>query len=724
MTFFPFVPVWLLVLLAVAAVTVMVIVSRRKSPVATAAQSRALIILRWAALALLFLVLLNPGRLTEDRNLDKSHIVFLLDDSSSMATRDMPYGQTRWQRLAEALKAHPFKRLADYPVDCYFYNEKVEAASFQRLAEKTEPHSGTDLRKAVDAVNRDIGLNRVSALVVCSDGVDASGFRGSEVSAPIYAVQFGTDLAKVRDLAVGAFRFPDKVAVDETVTLDIPLLLTQSRAASEKVKCVVELDGTALKAFEPALAGGRAETERVSFTLKTPGVHFVTIRCDTLPEEATELNNRRELAIEAVEAQTAIVAYFPVLNTSFRPLLREFLKAGAPPFTGLCKIADGSFSLQGREPDKRFADGLPKRADELRSVSVLILGAHSRERLSASEAFTIEQYVQGGGALICLAGTDAYGHVPEDSPMLRMLPVVPPDEPAFLAGRFTVKAADGASGGFLTRIREMAEAQKGDADFILSGINTVKDVKANAEVLLWAESGERYPLVVVQPYGRGKVIALLSNAFHLWGAPDKREGNFSAFWRQLVAYAGASDDEADLLTLALAKTEIPAGETVELTAKTRRPANVATNAALTLDAEAVATAGGKAAGRKIVMKNTGPLWTGELAGLEKGRYLIKAVLSVNGQPVRTRCKALWVGESPRESEDVRSTRERFGMFCAEKNLFAPDQLDGLENALRDAVRKNVVQREESLVFEHPIFLGALLALLFTGWILRRVFNLF
>ena len=91
-----------------------------------------------------------------------------------------------------------------------------------------------------------------------------------------------------------------------------------------------------------------------------------------------------------------------------------------------------------------------------------------------------------------------------------------------------------AHGALADQVRAIISDNGDAANFTLNGLNLVKDVKAGARVELWAESDARQPLLVWHTYGRGKVIALLSNAFHLWGEPDRREDNYGRFWRQLA----------------------------------------------------------------------------------------------------------------------------------------------------------------------------------------------
>ena len=722
MTVFPLIPLWLIGVLLLAAAGVAGYVWRRRPVFLSPLRHRLLLAVRLLAWLALFAALLNPGRLKEERNVERSQVVFLMDRSASMATRDMPYQTTRWEAAVRFLADHPFKRLAAYPRPLFAFNTQCAALSNRTAVAALAPEGGTDLRRAVETVDRTVGMNRVSALVLLSDGLDTSGFSGSEAPVPLFCVQTGSDLSGARDVAVRPFDLPGKVSVNETVTVDIPLLLNgypNARAVTFEAK----VDGTVCHTATLELTKGRPHAERVSFTVTEPGIHLFECSCGALEGEVSLLNNRQFAAIEAVETQTAVFAYFPVLNASFRPLLREFTKADAPPFTALCRMSDHLYTLKGRDPDLRFKDGLPEKAETLKGFSVVVLGGHSRDLLSDSEAYLLERYVRAGGSLICLAGSESYGRLTPRSPMERMLPVVPADEPTVRAGRYAVRVGETARGGFAERMRALIAEQEGDAAFVLTSLNTVKGVKAQAEVLLTAEAEERLPLVVAQLYGRGKVIALLSNAIHQWGKAERRDAVFSAFWRQLVAYAGAGEESSEWLTLHLERDACGVGETVELRAEARRPERVPERVPLRVEARVIGMDDGKRVFHGTLTEKGNGAYAVTLPAISAaGRYRIEADLKADDEVLRSRYAFLSVGESWRERDALDATPARFRRICPERHCFTLEEADRLEDALVTAVRKNLQTSEERLVFDHPACLAAVIAVLLMEWIFRRLTN--
>lgn len=720
MNLYPLIPIWLLLLLLLLSAGDMYRAYRHRNPAVQPWQHRLLIALRAASLALVFFILLCPGRMTEERNLEKSHLVFLVDRSASMATRDLTGGQSRLEGAAAFLKNLPLKRLTDYPRAYYAFDSQTEPLPALPALDAVTPRGGTDFRQAVARVDKDIGLNRTAALVLVSDGIDLSGFKGSDIAVPILSVQTGTDLSKAKNVSIEPFPCPDKISEGEELNLEIPLL-ANGYETEQRVPFRVSVDGIPVHTATPVLRSSRPQIEAVKIPPGKTGIHILRLECETLPGEVATLDNRRELAVEVVTAKNEIAAYFPVLNNSFRPLLREFTKNEDDIFTAVYRVSGSAFRMMGRKMNTRFQEGLPKNADGLKNTTCLILGSHNGDLLSPSDTLVLERYVAEGGSLICLAGSDSFGKLPFGSPMLRLLPIVPLDD-SFRPETFKIAPDPAVRDALTDQVRAILADNAGSPDLTLTGLNRVKDIKANATVELWAEGESRQPLLVWHRYGRGKVVALLSNALHQWGSPAKRDDNFGRFWRQLIDFSRRVDDASDLLTVTLDKTDTAPNESVPLTAVARHPDGRDT--ALTVKADVFPFDRDTPVASRTLEK-TADRFTTVLPGLPAGRYVLRVTSQDAQETLRTRYKLLPVGADDRaEAITLRSNRDAFAAFSGERQIFTPEEATALEDRLIDTVRKNVVQRETFLIFESPLFFGALLLLLLSEWFLRRRFNLF
>jgi uncharacterized membrane protein len=722
-SFYPILPIWLILPMLAISAGVAIWFCRHSNPAVKHWQHRLLLALRMLTLFLILIMLLCPGRMIEERNVEKSHIVFLLDKSASMATEDLPARESRLERALRFLKENRFKSLADYPFATYAFNNQAERYDWPGAPDGLKAEGGTDFKQAVARIDKDIGLNRISALVLLSDGLDYSEFRGSSVSVPIMSVMMGTDMSKVRDLGIEPFKCPVKVSEGEEILLEIPILL-QGYSREKQSRFEVKVDSKPVHSLDLTLGSGRLHTEKVKINLMGTGIHIISIDCEYLPNEVSTLNNRRELAVEVVKAKEEVAVYFPVLNNSFRPLLREFTKDDNSVFTAVYKVSEGNYRLRGVKINQSFKEGLPATSEMLANVTCLILGSHNKEILSAAEMLVLEQYVRKGGTLVCLAGPDSFGELPTGSPMQRLLPVVTMEN-SYEPGTFRVESDQSIDDAFADQIEEIIQNNNDSADFMLSGINTVQDVKANAHVMLWAVEKRRLPLMVYHSYGRGKVVALLSNTFHQWGSPEQRDENFSRFWRQLVAFSRNPDEDADLLKVALSKSELSAGESVDITAIARHPAYAGKKNTPTLTVKADLFAGeSDTPASTMELERKSGCYMGTLPGLNAGRYVLRVSSQDGSEILRTRYKFLLIGDVLMENTRIRCDRENFRAVSNEKNIFEADEAERLQNSLREAVRRNIIRRESFLIFETPWFFIAVVTLLLTEWILRRRFNLF
>ena len=719
LSFYPLLPVWVILVLLTLSVAAGVYAYRHRNPTVAPWQHTLLLVLRMLSLALVTLMLLCPGHMIEDRNLEKSHIVFLIDNSSSMSTKDLPGRQSRLEKAVEFLQENRFKRLADYPLSYYTFNSQTSRQTGVNDLGSVKTEGGTEFKQAFARIDKDIGLNRTAAIALLTDGIDYSGFKGSEIAVPVMCVQVGTDLANVKDLGIEPFKCPAKINAGEELTLEIPLLM-QGYPSEMSVPFRVLVDHLPIHTATLSLSSGRTHTETVKTVLAKPGIHVIRIDCPPLPEEVTELNNQRELVVEVVQAKDEVAAYFPVLNNSFRPLLREFSKGEESVFTAVYRVSGDSYRLRGQKMNELFNNGLPKKADLLKNVTCLILGSHNGDLLTPAESLVLEQYVNRGGTLICLAGSDSFGKLPAGSPLIRLLPVVTLED-SFKDEPFRIVPEASSEDAFTEQIRQIIADNGTMSDMTLKGLNQVKDVKASAKVLLWADGPSRAPLLVWQNYGRGKVIALLSNALHLWGAPDKRDENFGRFWRQLVAFGKNLDEAADLLLVALPKTELAKGERVTITAVAHHPEG--RDESLSVKADVFTVESDTPIESLSLEKKTGS-FMGELQGLQPGRYMLRVTSQDGRDVIRTRYKLLLVGDVLEESSSIRMDPEAFRKYSSEKHILKPDEAGRLEDLLRETVRKNVVQREKFLIFETPLFFIAVVLLLMAEWFLRRRFNLF
>ncbi len=723
--FLPLVSAWIVSAALIAAVLALAFSLRPGKPhlPSTSGKERALVLLRAASFICILLMLLSPVLNRTQEDIKSSNIAFMVDSSLSMGCADEKGGMTRLQAAAEFLRRGKFRKISKYPISFYTFSGTAEKKGSPAEIDDGKAAGGTDFAAAVKQVDKDIGFADTAAIVLLTDGNDNYGFKGSGIEVPIFCVRTGGDLADAANIGFKQFRSPEKVRVGEELELKIPVA-SHGFGDSRNIELAVFEDGAAADKKVLALKEGVA-VESVRHVFKTEGAHILELKLDELPGELTYLDNFCALSIEVLKSESEVAAYFPELSNSFRPLMR-FLEQGQEKFTAFYKVADGKFALKGIEPDETFKDGLPQSPEKMAHVGTFILAAHNRPALTDAEENVLEKYVSAGGSLILLGGKDSFGPMPETSPLKRLSPFVHSEE-SFTSGTFKVSAENSTGSGqpvystsFQDRMGEIIARNAADPEFVLKSVNTVKSVKAGADVLLWVDShGARLPLVAVQRFGRGVVIGVLTNSLPLWGGTSSRTANFNDFWKQLLSFSLAAN-ESDILRLSVDRTEIPAGGSLEVMAVATVPEGREAELKVNADIADAATGEVKAS---MPMERRGSTFQCVFTSLKPGKYLLKATCTDKDKLLRQRFRIILCGETIAETRNLASDASRFLDYSIARHIYNTEERDRLEDDLAGMIPRSDVENETRLVFDTPWFFLALLALLTAEWILRRKFNL-
>lgn len=716
--FSPIIPVWLMVIIIlISALAITLSLHSGVGHVLTVKKKRLLVVLRSFAFIILIMMLLSPVLNKHEVNRQKSNIVFLIDSSASMGVKDGGGEKTRYQAAVAFMKEKISGKISAYPISFYTFGDKAEKRNGVNGLDKVRLSGGTNFAEAVKQVDRDIGLSETAALVFVSDGIDYSGFKGTDIQIPVFSVRTGSELFECKDVGIDYFKYPEKVRISEEIELKIPV----SVHGYDKIRGLdlnISEDGISREQRKLKVDRGSL-VETLKYSFKTEGVHILKLQVNRLPGEVTYLNNEREIAFEVLKDDSAIVVYFPELSNSFRPMIR-FLEQKLEKFTTFYKVADGKYVIRGIEPDQKFSSGIPDSPEKLSSVSTFILGSHNRPGLNDVEENVLEKYVSAGGSLILLGGNDSFGILPENSPLRKLSPFIHADN-SFVSGAYKVAVNEDEMNSFTERIQEIIRRNTDDPDFTLKSVNAVKQVKNNSKVLLWADSlNSRQPLVAVQPFGKGIVIGVLSNSFYMWGDIAARTENFNDFWRQLLNYAKAGND-SDILKIAVNKSEMVPGDNLEVNAVVNVPDGKDTGQVLKINADLSDLVSNKISAT-LPMEKKGEFYKCVFPSMKPGRYLLKVTCMDKDRILRQRFKLILSGDTIKENLNIKSEANRFLDYSSGKHIYKTDGRDKLEKDVYESISKNKVERERKLVFKTPWFFAILLTLLLAEWTLRRKFN--
>jgi len=707
LSFYPLLPWWVIMPLAALAFWLVWRAVRYGSDL-DRRRRKLLAWLRTAALALVVLMLAGPGIVVREVDRQHNNVIYMLDGSGSMKTQDMPGGGSRFDAAVNFMDRLRRHDVASCRIHTFLFGSDASLLADFETLRNFGADGGTDLKRSLQTVDRKVGLSTAAAIVVLTDGIDNSGFTGLHTGVPIFAVRFGSEMENISDLRIEPFKMPDSARIGEELALDIPLLLTGRQSGADTELTVIADDKPVLTE-KVHLEPGKPAAVRFRHTFTTPGMHTIKIDCGRLEGEACYLNNTRELALEVREGGSETLCFFPSLNSTFRPLLR-MLKDTGSKFTACYRLGDKQWQVIGSADADLLRYGLPKATDLLRHYDVIILGSGGNG-LTKNEEVALEQYAANGGNLIVLGGPDAY----TASPLTAALPVKV-TRSTYLSGSFRVVPPENSENQFAAAIAELC----GSSAAVLKGINTVDGIRGGAEVLLRAEDGTgRLPLVVAAPYGRGRVMAVLTSSLHLWGGNTARQHNFGTFWKQLLGYAGKSREEQ--LSISVNGTELPPGDTLQVKAMLNTVGGNGQNAQLEAT---LYNWGSESAVASLPMPLSGTFYAADFPHMAKGRYVLQVTCRASGKTLATRYRLILCGDRMQENYELKSTLDRFTRFTTAGRVYGPDEMDRLLKDLVSTVEKNDVLREWFPVFDTPVFLILLLLLLAAEWYLRRRYNLF
>ena len=662
-----------------------------------ASRPRILLILRLCSIAITLLMLLSPGLLWNRTSKANSNLVFLVDCSASMSANDMPGNASRFTVARETLRKlyrEPFQKSKKH---IYFFNHGTIPAESIPEADKLTPNGNTDLKQALESVDRDLGIGTASAIVILTDGLDHSQSKGIQGGTPVFAVKTGTDMESVPDLRIEAFNAPSSLRTGEELELNVPVALRQA-GGEHTITLKFSVDGQMGQEENIILTQNERKVQSFKTSFAKSGLHKVLLELDRLPNEASYLNNSREMIFEVLEDELSPVLYFPVLTNTFRPLTRLFSQTGRT-FTAIYTLRKGTFQTLGTSADSTYDHGIPKNPDLMKGTALLFLGSGNAEDYTEADLKSIEAYVSDGGTVLIYGGPGAFGNT--DSRLFTALLPVRSSQSRYTDATFKLLPAE--DGLFHDLYKEQLS---------IRGLNMVDYVKSGAEVLLSVQGDRKYPLVVAMPYGRGRVVAVLSNSLHLLGAPDKRARLFRSFWETLLVHAGSNGTE----TLALSVPEhISEGMPLKVTAT----AEGITSAQVTLTPEDT-----DATPQTVKMLSNGNMLNCIFPEVPKGKYMLEVNCARKNAPPLKRYAMVYCGSGAAENDDLKVSDDNFMRFTIRGRIYLPEETNRMCKDINELLRKSEAGTDLQPVLFTPFLALALFLLLMAEWFLRRKRNLF
>jgi len=527
--------VWTTVLAGVVSLAVIAATWRRLASLPWRRRG-ALAALRASALACLLLALVNPTVSRRDSRTRLPVVAVLLDSSASMSVEDAPGNMTRAAWAASLLA----------PAGCVAAATADAEAHALSFADTVEPLTGapperadgpaTDLARAFEAALRAGPAGAPDAIVLLSDGRANRGSSREETLAwlsrrrvPVYAVGVG-----------GAERPPDawlahvdaprtvKAGSEATVTVTVASHGLAGKTAG------LSLSGTDVTArADVSLDAASRRAVVLPLRPTRPGLLRLTVQLGEVGGEWTEANNSRTFYVRVTPGRSRLLVLSGGPGLELKFLRRVLDRLPDLDVTYLVGKASRSFV----DIDSSRAQRVPG-TEALNEFDAVVLQELEAAAVSAGELGRLEQFVgERGGGLGLLGGMSGLsgcaGSAVEQALGVSLTSSGHSPLPA------KAQAVTGLGGRSpLTEIERHEDFPGWGPMPLLGGTNTVGGVKPGASALLEAASGA--PLLVVQRYGSGRTLCLLTGSTYRWAfsrdaTDDSRRGH-AAFWSGLVAW--------------------------------------------------------------------------------------------------------------------------------------------------------------------------------------------
>jgi len=585
-------PAWWLVAAGLAVLAWLVY--KHESGTTTPRQRFLLGLLRSAALLLVFAMILRPVRVSEQSHIKDSALVVMVDTSLSMDLRDRyrdpaaeaaiaaaagiaPAGArslapdrqadlnglTRGQLVARVLGRSNAAIVRELAAKCsprlYLFSSEPRAAQWptagQNLEILVKPEGKTTaIGDCLRQVANDLKGQRVAGVVLITDGRSNAGVDAlaaveeyalnREDPFPVVAVGVG-DPAEPKDIEAMQIFGNNTVFIKDFITLAVAI--SSEGFAGRSARLTIEAGDKVLAAQDVELKDGRLQQVPVRFKIDTPGKYECVAKIAPHPDEITHANNDTPphlLDVIDRPIQVLLVAEKPTWE--YRYLKNHLVRDTSVKVSCLLQSADPDFFQEGTQPVSAF----PKSREELFAYDVVVLLGANAARQTEADLANIAAFVENvGGGLLVAAHEDYPPSMFTNTPIEKLLPVVPGPplyydplrERPVLAQSF-VPHLTPAGGSHPVTVLHPLEKENERAWAKLPGVfwyYPAQKAKPGASVLLehpvdGNEHG-KYPLVAVQFYRGGRTMYVGLDSTWRWRYM-RGDTYFGRFWGQAIRF--------------------------------------------------------------------------------------------------------------------------------------------------------------------------------------------
>ncbi len=257
--------------------------------------------LRTLVWLLVFLLLLVPSVTVTKHETEKPVIVFLQDNSLSVA-HALKDDTTSYRRQAAEL----ISRLEDqYRVDTWGFGGEARITDI--LFTYTQP--ATDITAALEEVYDVYSEQNLGAVILASDGRFNQGsnplFHQPAINAPVYTVGLG-DTALQKDIRITKVYANAKVARHSRFEVRADIIAQLCKGFRGHLRLLK--DGQVIAASDITVASDRYDAApSLRVTAETPGIHHYVLQVSVAEGEENVVNNRKDFFVEVIDEKKKVL---------------------------------------------------------------------------------------------------------------------------------------------------------------------------------------------------------------------------------------------------------------------------------------------------------------------------------------------------------------------------------------------------------------------------------
>lgn len=428
----------------------------------------------------------------------------------------------------------------DFEINRYQFADSISPAP-RDWNIPTTGEGDTNLNAVLNRIHEQHRADQIEAAFVITDGIhNAADRENADIpdglkEFPLFIIPAGGDY-QINDTTLWRATAPETISQGDFLSVDC---LVGSRGFSgQSTQLRLLENGEELDSVEIHFgADNEDQRARLTTKVKSTGNHRYEVELVAPENEEQTLNNRTFIDVKSYtgDLNVLLVDGWPRWESRYLSNLlkrddqikhREILYAPVPPFP--------------------FPNSLSS-PERLKAYQIVVVGEVGPEFIGAAESIALEKYVNNGGNLIVISGSQSMPAAFTDGPFSKILPIKL-DEKRLQTGE-TLSLIPSQTGKRIAALKLEDNETKNEAVWKLSSrllslteLSPFNLPKPGAQVILEAknENGESIPYITWHRYGAGRVFYFSSpTTYHLrYRFGDRYHYRF---WGQFLRWATVAE---------------------------------------------------------------------------------------------------------------------------------------------------------------------------------------